>query len=400
MSNIVYLKDWEAGSSVSKIQGDLLGDLQRVLEADNLPKSVQPVEPAAGPARVPPGEEAQEQFAARLGEREKELESMLDNVSDCRKHIDSLKKYHEELMSRTNDFQSRCGSILKEQRTLADICEELTKSLEYYKEVDAIGKTIAKKSSESLLSEEGFPKMLDTLETAESFFTQNPDYLDSKEYLVKITNIKRKLGELIQTHVQQCCIDYYSQKWTTAQLTQEAATLYKVNTYGSIDSLDKIRPNFLLLQGVAKNKHVPEYVDTVDNAANFLFAVRRNIVTALCDLLRNDALQSDKISAVAQKLLQIQATFIRDERCFFSHYFEDIERISKDISAHFETIVYNSLRPLIIQEQDVAELSAAIMFTKKAFFDRTTLLPDYDGDKDIVDKKFLTKVAAPTTHPW
>ena len=400
MSTNSYLKDWESYSAITKTQGDILGDIQRLIEADsNLPPN-SAIAPSAAEAKNSDSktpDELQEQFADKLEEREKELEVLLETVSECKSHINSLKKFHDDLMSRTNDFQSKCGSILKEQKTLLDISDELSRSLEFYKEVDNIARLIYKKPAAALLSDANFFKTIDTLEEAEGFFVKNADYLDSKEYLAKISNVKHHLSEIVQNYIQQVATDQYIQSLPADGVTSDTLAIYRACIYSSIPLFDSIKPVFTYLQEFANKKSVPDYVDTIDSVASSLFTIRKGLITEICDHLVGESLKLSNLSSVSQKLLQIQAQMSREELEFFQKYFLDTQRMSKDVMGHFEAVMYNYLRPLIIKESDVKELSTAIVFTKKAFFDQSVLFADSPASPTAIsgasiDKKFLTKV--------
>jgi len=388
MSANSYLKDWEPYSAISKFQGDILADMQKLLDSENCLSPLP--NPQPGETKIPVISNAiQDQVISKLEERELELENLCSSISTAKTHIESLKKFHDDLMGKTNDFQAKCGTILREQKTLLDISDELTKSLDFYKEVDNIARTVFKKSAGNLLAELGFPKIITMLEDAEAFFIKNVDYLDSKEYLIKISSIKRHLCELFISYIQQSASDQYIQNLPSEGVSQETITQYKTILYAQIPAFDLIKPAFMFFQELASKKSIPEFLETVDSIAATLFTIRKGLVTEICDFYIRDALKSSKLSEITQKLFQIQCQIENDEIQFFKQYFSNLSKVSRDIFTHFETLMYNYLRPLIIKENNVTELSSAILFTKKAFFDPKGTLAQQDEN---LNKKFLAKV--------
>jgi hypothetical protein len=309
-------------------------------------------------------------------------------MEECKGCISDLKEHHNQLMSKTSDFQSKCGSILKEQKTLADISGELSSSLEYYKEVDLYLCNVYKKEAEILAPEANFPKLLSTLEEAEFFFCKNTDYLDSKEYITKIYNIKIKVSEIIEGYIQKVSADQYIQKQPQDNLTEKNVELYRSFLYSSIELFDYIGSSFKVFQQLAIERPVQGYAQVVDSIATELFTLRKGFISKLCAYLIENALKVESLTAIEKALLDIQATMIKDEFTFFSLYFLQLNNIEQEISQYFESFTYNYLRPLIIKESNIKELSSAIVFAKKVFFDQSKILKESKG----ISQKFITKV--------
>ena len=309
-------------------------------------------------------------------------------MNECKENIYELKKNHSKLMEKTDEFQSKCGSILKDQKTLGDISEELTKSLDYYKEIDGISKNVYKKNAEILTPESNFPRTLIVLEDAEIFFSQNADYLDSKEYLAKISTVKMRISEIIQTYIQQVVTENYIQNLTNDPLTPETLETYKNYLYSSLEELDSVSNSLIVFQKFATEKSILGYLDTIESTASEIFSLRKGFISKLCDYLAGNVLKNDGLLSATKELLQIQAQMIKDELIFFGRYFIQIDKIRSDISDHFESLMYSYLRPLIIKENNIKDLNSVVIFVKKVFFEQSLIFIDAIS----IDKKFLAKV--------
>ena len=245
-----YLKDWESHSAISKTQSDIICDIQRLIDFDlciSQSKNVKPEKEI---------KQQSEQLNDKLYKHQNELGNLLELMNECKENIYELKKNHSKLMEKTDEFQSKCGSILKDQKTLGDISEELTKSLDYYKEIDGISKNVYKKNAEILTPESNFPRTLIVLEDAEIFFSQNADYLDSKEYLAKISTVKMRISEIIQTYIQQVVTENYIQNLTNDPLTPETLETYKNYLYSSLEELDSVSNSLIVFQKFATEKSI------------------------------------------------------------------------------------------------------------------------------------------------
>eukprot|EP00826_Nyctotherus_ovalis_P017815 TRINITY_DN15267_c0_g1_i9.p1 TRINITY_DN15267_c0_g1~~TRINITY_DN15267_c0_g1_i9.p1 ORF type:complete len:425 (-),score=110.36 TRINITY_DN15267_c0_g1_i9:981-2255(-) len=376
-----YLKDWESLSAISRTQAELIGDIQRLTEASTHPRAL--------PQERKQPEEVK--LNDKLAEHEGELKDLLGAMGECREYLEELKGHHSELMAKTSEFQSKCGSILKEQKTLADIAGELSRSLEYYKEVDLLLRSVYKKDREILAPDANFPKLLATLEEAESFFYKNTDYLDSKEYITKIYNVKLKVSEIIESYIQHATADQYIQRLTNDDLTEKNVEEYKSFLYSPIEALDVIGVSFNAFQQFAVERSIQGYLQVTESIASDLFSLRKGFISKLCDYLIRDALKSENLFAVTKSLLQIQAAMTKDELSFFKRYFLQLNAIEHEVSQHFESSMYNYLRPLIIKESNIKELSSAIVFAKKVFFEQSRILTETKG----ISQKFITKVKQP-----
>ncbi|XP_066591065.1 conserved oligomeric Golgi complex subunit 3 [Prorops nasuta] len=139
------------------------------------------------------------QYLDKLKERREECHGLCLQIEEALDDFSTLFKQYAEVSGRTTSLHKASEQLISDQRKLNSMVDEISKLLQYFKEVDSI---MEKLEAPTLsVNSEMFFTILDKIETNIDFMQNNTSYKESAVYLVKYKHCQSKAISLIQYYI-------------------------------------------------------------------------------------------------------------------------------------------------------------------------------------------------------
>lgn len=116
---------------------------------------------------------------------ERHLDGLIDDANATLKLLTSLSHSFQSVEAQTSTFQSQCEDLLKEQRRLEDLADDVGTDLHYYAYLDNATRRLNAPGASRLVDDDSFGEMIENIDACIVFMEKHETYRDRDTYLAR-----------------------------------------------------------------------------------------------------------------------------------------------------------------------------------------------------------------------
>ncbi|KAM5352018.1 hypothetical protein ACJ41O_004741 [Fusarium nematophilum] len=129
---------------------------------------------------------------------ERHLDGLIEDANATLKLLTSLSNSFESVEAQTSTFQSQCEDLLKEQRRLEVLADEVGTDLHYYAYLDNATRRLNAPGASRLVDDASFGEMVENIDACIVFMEKHETYRDRDTYLARYTALLTKALHLLE----------------------------------------------------------------------------------------------------------------------------------------------------------------------------------------------------------
>jgi len=148
-------------------------------------------------------EEKYKRYADLLNSHLKSCEGILAKVDQTLEHFDSLLAQHRDVAQRSKALYSSCEQLVKEKDQLVEFADAVRGKLKFFDEFEAVYAQFHQAQLSMTLDNEQFLALLKKLDDCKAYVATNPQYADSTTYTTKFRQLQARALGAVRNKVQQ-----------------------------------------------------------------------------------------------------------------------------------------------------------------------------------------------------
>ncbi|KAJ4235614.1 Golgi transport complex subunit 3 [Fusarium solani] len=129
---------------------------------------------------------------------ERHLDGLIEDANATLKLLTSLSNSFGSVEAQTSTFQAQCEDLLKEQRRLEDLADEVGTDLHYYAYLDDATRRLNAPGASRLVDDASFGEMVENIDACIVFMEKHETYRDRDTYLARYTALLTKALHLLE----------------------------------------------------------------------------------------------------------------------------------------------------------------------------------------------------------
>ena len=302
--------------------------------------------------------------------------SILGSVDAALLALNALNEEYVSVRQKTCALHNACETLLHEQTRLTDSAEAIHEKLSYFQELDAIRSRLKKPNLE--VNSEQFLALLAKLDSCIEYMSNNTQFKDSAQFLIKFNNCLTQVLGQIKTHIMR------SLESSTNNLLEKRPTNQKTYTGGenggtlSDDAFTLYYGRFR--SNAPKIKALVSLIEERADKAEPYRQVLIDIYTCYCHQREqligpgvyssfNDLKDGRDVCGLVRASCAFMLHVSQDEYQLFRHFFNNKTPILDDMLQRLCQGLYDLLRPFIISIYHLETLSELCSILKLEMLD-------------------------------
>ncbi|KAH7154931.1 Sec34-like family-domain-containing protein [Dactylonectria estremocensis] len=129
---------------------------------------------------------------------ERHLDGLIDDANATLKLLTSLSHSFQSVEAQTSTFQSQCEDLLKEQRRLEALADDVGTDLHYYAYLDNATRRLNAPGASRLVDDDSFGQMIENIDACIVFMEKHETYRDRDTYLARYNALLTKALHLLE----------------------------------------------------------------------------------------------------------------------------------------------------------------------------------------------------------
>ncbi|KAG1657780.1 hypothetical protein FOA52_012858 [Chlamydomonas sp. UWO 241] len=147
-------------------------------------------------------EEKYKRYADLLNSHWSSCESILGQVQQTLDLFEALLEQHRDVAQRSTLLYSSCEKIVREKDQLEEFADALRAKLKFFDEFEAVYSQFSQAQLSTNLDNEQFLSLLKKLDDCKSYVATNPQYADSSTYMTKFRQLQARAMGSVRSKVQ------------------------------------------------------------------------------------------------------------------------------------------------------------------------------------------------------
>lgn len=327
-------------------------------------------------------EEKYQKYANLLNSQLAACETILDKVEQTLELFDQLLAQHKEVSQKSKALFSSCEQLVKEKDQLLEFADALRAKLKFFDEFETVYTQFH--AAQSSLDNEQFLQLLKKLDECIAYVAKNPQYADSATYINKFRQLQGRALGTVKTKVQQVLKQAIQQVMSAVQEAAQTGNNSTIKGKGSQGTLPVLaegsevpmlyvrfraaaEPNLKgLFREVESRANRPEYVRLLTECQTVYAQARLQLVSPFVQQRIQDY-TSQPLPLFTRNGCEHLMRVCQLELQLFEQFFpksKDHPDMLAPLMDPLCVILYDVLRPLIIQLQDMDDLCELIDILK------------------------------------
>ncbi|GAX72672.1 hypothetical protein CEUSTIGMA_g128.t1 [Chlamydomonas eustigma] len=348
-------------------------------------------------------EEKYKRYADLLNNHSSSCENILSQVQQTLDMFELLLSQHRELSQRSKSLYSSCEQIMKEKEQLEEFADALRAKLRFFDEFESVYAQFNQAQLSTSVDNEQFLSLLKKLDDCKSYVATNPQYADSGTYMAKFRQLQSRAMGVVRSKVQ-AALKIASQQVQAAIAETAVSSTGRVAVSNGAPLLAEGAEVSLLyvrfraaaepsLKGLFREIDArsvrPEYLRLKEECQSLYCQARLQLISPYVQQ-RVQALASQALPLLARNGCEHLLRVGQLEAQLFDQFFgsspttsESSQKAAVPISANGAptipstsseqliqvmeplcTVLYDVLRPLVVQLQEVDELCELVDILK------------------------------------
>ena len=147
-------------------------------------------------------------YQDQLSLTERHLDSLVADANDTLALLTSLSESFQSVEEQTSTFQSKCEDLLRDQRRLEKLADEVGTDLYYYTYLDKATRRLNAPGASRLVDDDNFVDMIDDIQACVVFMTDHEGYRERDTYLARYSALLTKALHILDHgfsgHLDKC----------------------------------------------------------------------------------------------------------------------------------------------------------------------------------------------------
>ncbi|KAI5466859.1 Sec34-like family-domain-containing protein [Mariannaea sp. PMI_226] len=217
---------------------------------------------------------------------ERHLDGLIDDANATLKLLTSLSSSFQSVETQTSTFQAQCEDLLREQRRLEMLADEVGTDLYYYDYLDIASRRLNAPGASRLVDDDPFGEMIENIDACIVFMEKHETYRDRDAYLARYNALLVKALHLLEhgykTRLEKVSADISRQITATKSESARHALAYgrfqemMLDSYGLIPNVRRVLRRAYDYYGkrVESCTNFDTYANTVKNTLYTHFTIR------------------------------------------------------------------------------------------------------------------------------
>ncbi|RAL64580.1 hypothetical protein DID88_001615 [Monilinia fructigena] len=167
---------------------------------------------------------------------ERHLDNLLNDTSGALDTLATLSESFKNVEAQTTAFQAQCEDLLKEQKRIRELADEVGTDLQYYAYLEPLTRRLNAPGAGRLVKNGDFLEMLENLNSCIEFMDQHPNYKDSTVYKTRYTSLLDKALNLVQVAFSNALREVSDDASKQLKAKEQTETNQYILLYGKYES--------------------------------------------------------------------------------------------------------------------------------------------------------------------
>ncbi|KJZ76785.1 hypothetical protein HIM_03662 [Hirsutella minnesotensis 3608] len=188
-------------------------------------------------------------YQDQLALTERHLDELVDDANATLKLLTSLSTSFQSVEAQTSSFQSKCESLLTEQRRLEKLADEVGTDLHYYAYLETATRRLNAPGASRLVDDESFGDMVANIDACIRFMNSHESYRERDTYLARYNALLTKALHLLD-HAFTTRLERVSSEISRQIATTKSESARHALTYGRFEEM--LMDTYSLLPNIRK----------------------------------------------------------------------------------------------------------------------------------------------------